>query len=94
MGNLEKYLHASSLTPVLIKAGIAHAHFETIHPFLDGNGRIGRVLNNYLLIREGFPPLIVRNKEKERYYSALRSSDDSRNCKPMIRIIELAVLGL
>ena len=49
-------------------------------------------MNNYLLTREGFPPIIVRNKEKETYYSALRSYDDSHNFKPMIRIVELAVL--
>lgn len=74
------------------RIGQLHAEFESIHPFMDGNGRIGRVLNNYLLIREGFPPVIVRNKEKETYYSALRSYDDSHNAKPMIGIVELAIL--
>lgn len=74
------------------KIGRLHAEFENIHPFVDGNGRIGRVLNNYLLIREGFPPIIVRNKEKETYYNALRSYDNLHNTKPMIRVIELAVL--
>ena len=79
-------------TPFIHNIAQLHAEFESIHPFVDGNGRIGRVLNNYLLIREGFPPIIVRNKEKETYYSALRSYDDSRNFKLMIRIVELAVL--
>ncbi|MFH0863991.1 MAG: Fic family protein [Candidatus Gottesmanbacteria bacterium] len=74
------------------KIGRLHAEFESIHPFIDGNGRIGRVLNNYLLIREGFPPIIVRNKDKETYYDALRSYDTSHNFKPMMRIVELAVL--
>jgi len=78
--------------PFVHRIAQLHAEFESIHPFIDGNGRIGRVLNNYLLIREGFPPIIVRNKEKESYYSALRSFDDSNNFKPMIRIVELAVL--
>lgn len=78
--------------PFIHRMAQLHAEFESVHPFIDGNGRIGRVINNYLLIREGFPPIIVRNKEKESYYSALRSFDDSRNAKPMIHIVELAVL--
>lgn len=79
-------------TPFIHRIAQLHSEFESAHPFIDGNGRIGRVINNYLLIREGFPPIIVRNKEKGAYYSALRSFDDSHNSKPMIRIVELAVL--
>lgn len=78
--------------PFIHRIARLHAEFESIHPFIDGNGRIGRVLNNYLLIREDLPPIIVRNKEKEAYYSALRFYDDSHNIKPMIRIVELALL--
>lgn len=78
--------------PFIHRVAELHVEFESIHPFIDGNGRIGRVINNYLLVREGFPPIIVRNKEKESYYSALRSYDESHNPKPMIRIVELAVL--
>lgn len=79
-------------TPFIHRIAQLHTEFESVHPFIDGNGRIGRVINNYLLIREGFPPIIVRNKEKDAYYSALRSFDDSHNSKPMIRIVELAIL--
>jgi len=78
--------------PFIHKIARLHAEFESIHPFIDGNGRIGRVLTNYLFLREGFPPIIVRNKEKDVYYSALRSYDDAHNAKPMIRIVELAAL--
>lgn len=83
---------AENTQPFIQRIGAFHAEFESIHPFIDGNGRIGRVLNNYFLIREGYPPIIVRNKEKEKYYAALRTYDDAHDSKSMVRIIELAIL--
>lgn len=53
MNILEKYMNQSSGLPSLIKAGLAHVQFETIHPFLDGNGRIGRLLIVLMLIESG-----------------------------------------
>jgi len=54
MANLERFLHDDPRpTPVLIKAAIAHVQFETIHPFLDGNGRLGRLLITFVLRAEG-----------------------------------------
>lgn len=51
--DFEGFLHAESRYPTLLEVGLAHAQFETIHPFLDGNGRVGRLLNTFLLVHRG-----------------------------------------
>jgi Fic family protein len=53
LGDFERFLHAETQLPLLIRAGYAHAQFETIHPFLDGNGRVGRLLITFLLVHGG-----------------------------------------
>jgi len=54
MGNLERFIHSKKdAPPILLKAALAHVQFETIHPFLDGNGRVGRLLITLLLCAEG-----------------------------------------
>ena len=53
LGDLEKFLHEDQTLPVLVHCGLAHAQFETIHPFLDGNGRVGRLLIAFLLVHAG-----------------------------------------
>src|SRR4029077_13737073 len=52
LGDLESFLHEGRYS-TLIEVGLAHAQFETIHPFLDGNGRVGRLLNTFLLVQRG-----------------------------------------
>lgn len=69
-----------------------HLGFENVHPFVDGNGRIGRVLINLQLIRIGFPPIIVRNSDKATYYNALREYDTDQKTRAMERLLGLALL--
>jgi Fic family protein len=78
LDNLEKFLHAQNSVPLLVKAGLAHAQFETIHPFLDGNGRVGRLLMTFLLCAEGAltQPLLYLSlylkEHRDEYYESLQ----------------------
>lgn len=69
-----------------------HLEFERIHPFCDGNGRIGRVITNFQLLRIGFPRIIIRDKEKATYYAAFQEYQSNKNPKLMEKVIALALI--
>lgn len=82
MGQLERFLHSQDDLPALIRIGLAHAQLETIHPFLDGNGRVGRLLITFLLTEQGIlhkPVLYLSHYFKRRraeYYDRLQAVRD------------------
>lgn len=78
MGDLENFIHSPEPMPVLIKVGLTHGQFETIHPFLDGNGRVGRLLITFLLCERDIlnRPLLYLShffkQHREAYYEHLQ----------------------
>lgn len=83
LAELEEFLHTDTGLPLLIKIGLAHAQFETIHPFLDGNGRIGRLLITFLLCEQQvlFKPVLYLSyffkQHRQQYYEELQSVRDT-----------------
>jgi Fic family protein len=83
LGALEGFLHGPDTLPLLVKIGLAHAQFETIHPFLDGNGRVGRLLITFLLCEEQVlskPVLYLSHyfkRHRRDYYEHLQAVRDS-----------------
>ncbi|MGB3265954.1 MAG: Fic family protein [Microcoleus sp.] len=91
LDNLEKFLHSPQPIPTLIKVGLAHAQFETIHPFLDGNGRTGRLLITFLLCEQNIlqrPLLYISHyfkKYRSEYYDRLQAVRDSGNWESWLK---------
>jgi Fic family protein len=91
LDNLEKFFHDEEPMPLLIKVGLIHAQFETIHPFLDGNGRIGRLLITFLLCEKGILqlPLLYLSyffkRHRSEYYDHLQAIRDNGNWEGWLR---------
>lgn len=82
VGDLETFIHQPTELPLLVQIGLAHAQFETIHPFVDGNGRLGRLLITFLLCERSIlskPVLYVSltlKKRRQEYYERLQAVRD------------------
>ncbi len=83
--------HASSHESIVRRIARLHLTFENIHPFVDGNGRIGRIINNYLLIREGFVPINIKFIDRAKYYDAFREFDTKGTTGIMEEIVAKAL---
>ena len=91
LGGFEKYLHTRDDLPLLVRLGLIHAHFETLHPFLDGNGRMGRLLITFCLCEQEVltkPVLYLSHYLKQhrmRYYDLLQAVRDEGAWEPWLK---------
>lgn len=78
--------HTTKYPPLLL-AALVHNQFEKIHPFQDGNGRVGRLLLNYVLLRHDYPPINIYLKDRTRYYRCLQKFDSRNDIKPTLKFL-------
>ena len=71
----------------LVLAAVIHNQFEVIHPFQDGNGRVGRLLLNNILLKHKLPPLNIELKNRTQYYAALRIYEKDNNIRPTLDLM-------
>ena len=87
-------VNALDVTDAIFPEALAsvHCRFEQIHPFLDGNGRTGRLILNLVLVRLGYPPAIIYKRDRARYLQALRRADAGET-SPLGEMLARAILG-
>jgi Fic family protein len=73
--------------PAIVLAAVIHNQFEYIHPFEDGNGRVGRLLLNHILIKHKMPPVNISMESRKEYYETLRLFQTTGDIKPTIKLI-------
>lgn len=80
------YENNKSKYPALILGAVVHNQFENIHPFVDGNGRVGRILLNNILLKHGLPPINIDFKNRIEYYKSLQAYEKKQDLKPTINL--------
>lgn len=98
MDELERWSVENQDLPAPLRATVLHAWLAHIHPFSDGNGRTARAISNLELVRSGYPPIIIRKKERDRYIAALADSDSGGDISAFMTLmferIDGALTGL
>lgn len=94
--DLDQWSASSSTRPAedhpIAHAARHHAWFERIHPFVDGNGRVGRLLLNFMLVQQGYPPAVILATHRARYLQALHAADRG-NMRPLTEVIARSAGG-
>ena len=86
-----KKFNSSENNDLIMKVACFHADFEKIHPFIDGNGRTGRLLLNLELMKNGYPITVIRNEDRDEYYTALETAQVESNYELLADFIEKSV---
>jgi Fic family protein len=84
---IEWYNKNKDKYPTLVLASVIHNQFENIHPFRDGNGRVGRLLLNNILLKHKMPPVNIDFKNRAEYYKSLQEYEKNHNLRPTIDLI-------
>ena len=87
---IEKF-NSSENNDLIMKVACFHADFEKIHPFIDGNGRTGRLLLNLELMKNGYSITVIRNEDRDEYYTALETAQVESNYELLADFIEKSV---
>ena len=93
MEHWQSWSEANASLPAPIRSAVLHAWLTHVHPYIDGNGRVSRAVGNLQLIRAGYPPTIIKKKERERYIEALAESDDGGDLRSFIDLIFTRIEG-
>lgn len=88
----QKAIEQLPVHPIEIAAQF-HKHFIFLHPFRDGNGRLGRLLSNFILVKLGYPMLLIESTDREKYIGALKACRDERNTAPMVEFFFSIAIG-
>jgi Fic family protein len=76
----------------VVRATLLNGEFVKIHPFIDGNGRTSRLLLNFELMQNGYPPIIIKNAERARYYDVLDLAHTTMNYQPFVKLVSELVI--
>ena len=85
--NLLSWYQNETTLSQIEKISLFHLKFETIHPFLDGNGRTGRLLLNFELMKHGYVPINIKYKDRRRYYDAFKSYNETEDISDMVALV-------
>ena len=83
---LEKFLYTNNNLPPLIEVALVHYQFEVIHPFLDGNGRLARLVLNYILLKNQLSPIIFKSDDYAEYFRCMEEFKVNKDIEPFLKL--------